>query len=262
MRVPGQANSASVLQIGQGVRQRIMDGNSLNHVDDETGLDNAAEALLDSVFAEPSAARIPVIAVTGTNGKITTTRMIAYIFRQAGLKTGLVSSEGITIGGQQVSHGDSGLFAGHCRVLTDPAIEAAALETHHRGIVVRGFAFDDCDVGICLNVSPDHIARGEIETMAEMEDVKAAVPERASKAAILFADDSHCRAANAHWFARNSMPRWCYYAATSATCRHAGKTVRSNPLNTPLACSKSSPLTTTKTSRPDSGWRQKSTTAC
>ena len=153
-----------------------------------------AEAVLDALFPEPGAARIKVVSITGTNGKTTTTRMIAHILRHAGLKTGMVTSEGVHIEGQQLSQGDSGSFMGHTRVLCDRRIEAAALETHHRGIVIRGFAFDHCDVGICLNVSPDHIARGEIETMAEMEDVKAAVPERASKAAILFADDDHCRA--------------------------------------------------------------------
>ena len=194
MRLPSLAGRASVLQIGQGSRQRIVDGQSLNPTAESGQLDKAAENLLDELFPEPAAARIPVVSVTGTNGKTTTTRMVAHIMRHAGLKTGLVTSEGVNINGQQVTHGDSGSFAGHCRVLTDPSIEAAALETHHRGIVVRGFAFDNCDVGICLNVSPDHIKRGEIETMAEMADVKAAVPERASKAAILFADDAHCRA--------------------------------------------------------------------
>ena len=184
---PGRAVRLGDVQLGPELSFLQRDG-------DETLLNQAAEALLGSLFHEPATARIPVVAVTGTNGKTTTTRMIAHIFRQAGLKTGLVTSEGVNLNGQQISSGDSGSFAGHTRVLTDHAMEAAALETHHRGIVVRGFAFDDCDVGLCLNVSPDHIARGEIETMAEMEDIKAAVPERASKAAILFADDPHCRA--------------------------------------------------------------------
>ena len=78
---------------------------------------------------------------------------------------------------------------------------------------MRGFAFDDCDVGLCLNVSPDHIARGEIETMAEMEDIKAALPERASKAAILFADNPHCRAMATRMRARTT---WWVSLAQSA----------------------------------------------
>ena len=194
MHINGQPYPVSALQIGQGVKRRIVDGHSLNAANSAEELSTAAEALLNDLFPEPSAARIPVVAVTGTNGKTTTTRMVAHIFRHAGLKTGLVTSEGVNLDGQQVVHDDAGSFAGHTRVLTHPDMQAAALETHHRGIVVRGFAFDDCDVGICLNVSPDHIKRGEIETMAEMEDVKAAVPERASKAAVLFADNMHCRA--------------------------------------------------------------------
>ena len=185
----------------------------LRQKDDETLLDQAAEALMDSLFADAGEARIPVIAVTGTNGKTTTTRMIAHILRQAGLKTGLVTSEGVNLNGRQIVNEDSGSFLGHTRVLTEPTVEAAALETHHRGIVVRGFAFDDCDVGLCLNVSPDHIARGEIETMAEMEDIKAAVPERASKAAILFADNPHCRAMATRMRARTT---WWVSLAQSA----------------------------------------------
>jgi len=152
----------------------------------------AAEALLDALFSSADSARIPVIAVTGTNGKTTTTRMVAHILRHAGLNTGMVTSEGVNIDGQPLSHEDAGSFMGHTRVLCDRRTEAAALETHHRGIVVRGFAFDHCDVGLCLNVSPDHIGPNQVETMAEMEAIKAAVPAHASQAAVLFADDAHC----------------------------------------------------------------------
>jgi len=183
------------LWLGQGEHGRqIHTPLGLGSGADDLGLDRAAEAHLKALYPAPSAARIPLVAVTGTNGKTTTTRMVAHLLKAAGWTTGLVTSEGIELAGRRLLEGDAGSFAGHARVLTDASVQAAALEAHHRGIVLRGFAFQDCDVGICLNVSPDHIAPGEIETMAEMEDVKAAIPERASEAAVLFADDPHCRA--------------------------------------------------------------------
>ena len=182
-----------LLQLGQGARRRLVDG-SAGPVGGQ-GADSAeAAARVDALFPDSRAARIPVIAVTGTNGKTTTTRMIAHILDQAGFRTGVTTSEGITLAGSALTEGDSASFEGQARVLTDPGIDAAVLETHHRGIVIRGFAWRHCDVGLCLNVSEDHIAPGEIETLEEMADVKAAVPARASQAAILFADDPHCRA--------------------------------------------------------------------
>jgi UDP-N-acetylmuramyl tripeptide synthase len=182
-----------LLQLGQGARRQLVDGSAEPAGDRDADADQGA-ARVDAMFPDPRSARVPVVAVTGTNGKTTTTRMIAHILGQSGLHTGVTTSEGITLRGAALTRGDSASFEGHARVLTDPGIDAAVLETHHRGIVLRGFAWKHCDVGICLNVSEDHIAPGEIETLEEMADVKAAVPARASGAAILFADDPHCRA--------------------------------------------------------------------
>jgi UDP-N-acetylmuramyl tripeptide synthase len=190
----GSATGQGLLQLGHGTRRRLIDGSADPAGNEGANSNEAADSRVEAMFPDPRAAHIPLVAVTGTNGKTTTTRMVAHILDRAGYRTGVTTSEGITLAGKPLTEGDSASFEGHARVLTDPGIDAAVLETHHRGIVIRGFAWRHCDVGLCLNVSEDHIAPGEIESLEEMAAVKAAVPLRASGAAILFADDPHCRA--------------------------------------------------------------------
>lgn len=156
-------------------------------------LEEAVKALLDWLYPDAEQSRIPVVAVTGTNGKTTTSRMINHIFAHNGHKTGLVCTDGIFIDDEQVHAGDLGTFQGHARVLTNNRVSAAVLETHHRGIAVHGFAFHRCDVAVCLNVTEEHLAPGEIETLEEMSMIKRALVQRAGKVAILFADDARCK---------------------------------------------------------------------
>jgi UDP-N-acetylmuramyl tripeptide synthase len=151
-----------------------------------------ADALIEWLYPDSAESRIPVVAVTGTNGKTTTSRMLSHIFTQGGYQTGLVCTDGIFIDGRKVYDEDNGTFQGHARVLTNRQVSAAVLETHHRGIAVHGFAFHRCDVAICLNVTEEHLAKGEIETLEEMTLIKRALVERAGNAAILFADDERC----------------------------------------------------------------------
>jgi cyanophycin synthetase len=164
------------------------------------GIDNAhdllklsAGNLVDQMFPEPDKARIPLVAVTGTNGKTTTSRMISHVFQKSGYKPGLVCSDGIFLDQQQVSKGDASAFIGHARALASTQIDAAILETHHRGIAVRGFAFEHCNIAVCLNVTGDHLIKGEIETLDEMTTIKRALLERAEDGAVLNADDPQCR---------------------------------------------------------------------
>jgi UDP-N-acetylmuramyl tripeptide synthase len=157
-------------------------------------LDVAVGDLVDWLFPVPRAARMPIIAVTGTNGKTTTSRMLNTIMRAAGQHPGLVCTDGIYVDNRQISRQDASSFIGHARVLTNSAVNVAVLEAHHRGIAIRGFAFDYCDVGVCLNVTHEHIKKGEIESVEEMATIKRAVLERARHAAVLFADDEHCMA--------------------------------------------------------------------
>ncbi len=161
-------------------------------------LETAAGDLLDWLFAGTGPVSVPLITVTGTNGKTTASRMISHILQTAGRNPGLVCTDGIFLNGSQLTRTDASSFIGHARVLTSRQIEAAVLETHHRAIAIRGFAFQQCDVAVCLNVTEEHLQEGEIETLEEMAQIKRALLERARGAAVLFADDARCLAMIRH----------------------------------------------------------------
>jgi UDP-N-acetylmuramyl tripeptide synthase len=162
-------------------------------VSGELGLiERVVDDLINWLFPNPATASMPVFAITGTNGKTTTSRMITQILQYAGRRTGLVCSDGIYLDGKLVNEGDACTFIGHSRALTSRFVDSAVLESHHRGIAVRGFAFHHCDIAVCLNVTKEHLQDGEIETVEQMAEIKRALIERASTGAVLFADDSHC----------------------------------------------------------------------
>lgn len=155
-------------------------------------LDLTADAIIDWLFPDKSSVRMPIIAVTGTNGKTTTTRMINHILMNAGRKPGMVCTDGIFLNGQEIEKGDKSTPTGHLKVLSSKAVDIAVLETHHAGIISRGFAFHWCDIAICLNVSEDHLGVADIDTVEQMAGVKRALPERARNAVVLNADDRYC----------------------------------------------------------------------
>lgn len=152
-------------------------------------LNEVADCLVKDLFPRPVQARIPTVAITGTNGKTTTSRMVSHILQHAALKPGLVCTNGVFIDGEMLMDTDAGTIVGHSRLLVRDDIESAVLETHHRGIFLRGFAFYDCDVAVCLNVSEDHLDRGGIESLDEMVELKCALVKRGRQAAILYADN-------------------------------------------------------------------------
>jgi len=155
-------------------------------------LDQAAEALVGWLFPGKILPRMPIIAITGTNGKTTTTRMINHVLVIAGRQPGMVCTDGVYQNGEQVLKGDKGTRTGHLMVLTNKAVDIAVLESHHGGILQRGFAFRWCDIGICLNVTEDHLGESHIKTIEQMAELKGELPKRARHAAILNADDPHC----------------------------------------------------------------------
>jgi UDP-N-acetylmuramyl tripeptide synthase len=155
-------------------------------------LERAAGSLLDGWFPPGAPVGLPIFAITGTNGKTTTTRMLERILSMAGNKTGMVCTDGLFINGVKDREGDMGTILGHAAVLSDRSVDVAVLETHHRGILRRGFAYQHCNVGICLNVSDDHLGAEGIDTVEQMALVKRAVPERAREIAVLNADDPNC----------------------------------------------------------------------
>ncbi|HUG15592.1 MAG TPA: Mur ligase family protein [Thermomicrobiales bacterium] len=135
--------------------------------------------------------RVPAVGITGTNGKTTTTRLLAHMLRETGKHVGWSSSSGVYIDGEQVIEGDYTGPTGARRVLEDPTIEVAVLETARGGILLRGLAYESNDVGVFLNVSADHLDMQGVETIDTLAEVKGVVVRvtRPSGVAVLNADD-------------------------------------------------------------------------
>jgi len=152
---------------------------------------NVAEPVIDMLYPPGSTARIPIIAVTGTNGKTTTTRLIAHIVKTMGHKVGFTTTDGIYIQNRMVERGDCTGPVSAEYVLKDPTVDFAVLECARGGILKAGLGFHNCDIGIVTNIAADHIGLKDINTVEEMARVKAVVVESVSPSghAILNADD-------------------------------------------------------------------------
>ncbi|MBK8581183.1 MAG: cyanophycin synthetase [Flavobacteriales bacterium] len=162
------------------------------HLDPTTGLGrNVAEPVVDMLFPPGAPSRIPIIAVTGTNGKTTTTRLIAHIMRSHGNKVGMTCSDGVYIMNRLLMQGDCTGPVSAQFVLKDPLVDMAVLETARGGMVRSGLGFESCDVGICTNVAADHLGLKDINTLEDLASVKSTVPRsvRRDGYAILNADD-------------------------------------------------------------------------
>jgi len=143
------------------------------------------------LFPRGSAGRIPIIAITGTNGKTTTSRITAHIAKSAGKKVGYTTSDGVYIQNQMMMRGDCTGPVSSQFVLKDPTVDFAVLECARGGILKSGLAFQNCDVAIVTNVAADHIGLGGINDLEQMAKVKAVLPETvfAHGYAVLNADD-------------------------------------------------------------------------
>jgi cyanophycin synthetase len=152
---------------------------------------NVAAPIVDMLYPPGVEATIPVIAVTGTNGKTTTTRLIAHLFRVSENVVGFTTTDGTYLGNRMVIEGDmTGPFSANI-ILSNPTVDIAVLETARGGILRAGLGFDECDVGVVLNVTADHLGlRGinTVEQLAEVKSVVAAVVKREGHA-VLNADD-------------------------------------------------------------------------
>ncbi len=148
------------------------------HVAPSRGLPrNVAAPVLDMLFPPGTPSRIPILAVTGTNGKTTTTRLLAHIYRQTGKNVGYTSTDAIYINEYCVQKGDNTGPQSAGVILRDPTVEVAVLETARGGILRAGLAFDGCDVGVVLNVAADHLGLGDIDTIDQMARVKSVIAE-------------------------------------------------------------------------------------
>ncbi len=148
-------------------------------------------AIIDYLFPQRADGRIPIVAVTGTNGKTTVTRLIAHIFRKAGYTTGMTTSSGIYVDQECIMRGDTTGPASSAMVLADPTVEAAVLEVARGGIIRGGLSYDFADVGIITNITEDHIGQDGIEDLEDLAYVKALVIERVRPTGVVLlnADD-------------------------------------------------------------------------
>lgn len=149
------------------------------------------EAVTNMLFPKDAPARIPLVAVTGTNGKSTTTRMIVHMLRQTGACVGYASTSGVFLNDDVLWEGDASGPQSARMLLREPSVEMAVLETARGGILREGLAFDYCDVGIVLNVTADHLGMGGIDRLEDLADVKSVVAESVKKngVSVLNADD-------------------------------------------------------------------------
>lgn len=152
---------------------------------------DVAEPIVRMLYPKGTPSRIPVLAVTGTNGKSTVGRMLAHVFTAQGRIVGLTNTSGVYIGAEQVASGDASGPKSARMVLRDPTVEVAVLECARGGILREGLAFDRCDVGAILNVQPDHLGLKGVNTLEDLAAVKSVVTESVSRrgVSVLNADD-------------------------------------------------------------------------
>ncbi|MEO1520996.1 MAG: cyanophycin synthetase [Cyanobacteria bacterium J06633_2] len=153
---------------------------------------NVAEPILNMLFPPERPSRVPIISITGTNGKTTTTRLTAHLFKYTQKTVGYTTTDGIYIGDYLVEKGDTTGPQSAQVILQDPTTEIAVLETARGGILRSGLGFDHCDVGLVLNVAADHLGIGDIETVEDLAHLKSVVAESVHPDgyAVLNADDS------------------------------------------------------------------------
>lgn len=152
---------------------------------------NVAAPVIDMLFPRRRAARIPLVAITGTNGKSTVVRMVARIFTRHGWLTGMTTTSGVYIGEERVYVGDASGPKSARLVLADPTVEAAVLETARGGILREGLGFDRCDVGCVLNITADHLGVKGINSLSDLAAVKSVVTEAVARrgVSVLNGDD-------------------------------------------------------------------------
>ena len=185
LKSPINENGGAVIEVNAAPGFRM-------HLEPTSGIArNVAEPVIDMLYPPGSLSRIPIIAVTGTNGKTTTTRLVAHIMKGAGFKVGYTTSDGIYIQNRLLEKGDCTGPKSAKFVLADPTVDFAVLETARGGMLRAGLGFSTCDIGIVTNISEDHLGLSGIHSMEQMVRLKSIVVEnvRTDGYAVLNADD-------------------------------------------------------------------------
>ena len=165
------------------------------HIAPSEGLPrNVAGHVVDMLYPYGKSARIPIIATTGTNGKTTTTRLIAHIVKNNGYRVGFTTSDGIYVQNSMMMKGDTTGPMSTEFILKDPTVEFAVLETARGGILRSGLGFGHCDIGVITNIQEDHLGISDIHTLEDLARVKAVVIDSVKKNGwgVLNADNEHC----------------------------------------------------------------------
>ncbi len=198
---------------------------------------HVARPILRQLFPPNAPSRIPVIAITGTNGKSTTVRMVAAIMQRAGMNVGMTTTSGVYFNGRQMMTSDASGPRSARMVLRNPLVDVAVLETARGGILREGLGFDSCDVGAVLNVSEDHIGLKGVDSLEALARVKSVVVESVSRrgCSVLNADDpltlrmaAHARGRLAYFSLRggDQMPGFLQQHVVAG-----GLAVMSEPIN-------------------------------
>ena len=185
LTTPLNENGGAILEVNAGPGFRM-------HIAPTEGLPrNVAEPVIDMMYPPGTSARIPIIAVSGTNGKTTTTRLIAHMVKTMGYKVGFTTTDGIYIQNRMMQAGDCTGPVSAEFVLKDPTVDFAVLECARGGILRAGLGFHTCDIGVVTNIAADHLGLQDINTLEDLARVKGVVVESVMKTgyAILNADD-------------------------------------------------------------------------
>ena len=153
---------------------------------------DVAGPVIDMLFPPDKPSRIPIAAITGTNGKTTTSRMLAHILKMSGHTVGLTSTDGVYIDGQLSVPGDMTGPISARMILRDPSVDAAVMEVARGGMLRGGLGFQTCNVAACINVAEDHLGLKGIDTLEQLAIIKRVPIEVAKDAAVLNADDNLC----------------------------------------------------------------------
>ncbi|HEX6912713.1 MAG TPA: cyanophycin synthetase [Longimicrobium sp.] len=183
--VPFRENGAVIIEVNAAPGLRM-------HTHPNEGQPRSVGApIVEMLYPPGQPYTIPLIAITGTNGKTTTTRLTAHLFRQTGKTVGFTTTDGVYLQNRLVMEGDmTGPFSANI-ILSNPTVEVAVLETARGGVLRAGLGFDECDVGVVLNVTADHLGLRGINTLDQLAEVKSVVPAVVKREghAVLNADD-------------------------------------------------------------------------
>ncbi len=181
-----ESKHAAIVEVNAGPGLRM-------HLEPSEGQSQpVGEAIVDSLFPPANNGRIPIVAITGVNGKTTVTRLISHIMFIQGKRVGMTTTDGVYVMGRRIDKDDCSGPKSARRILCNPLIDAAVLETARGGILREGLAFDECDVAVVTNIGEgDHLGLNNIHTTAQLADVKRTIVDAVSPQghAVLNADD-------------------------------------------------------------------------